>query len=211
MTSLLAKEQLDFAAQMCSRLCHDLISPVGAISNGLEILADEDDAEMRAQVIELLHQSAQVTSAKLRFFRLAFGAPGGLDGAVDVRELKSTVVDFIAAGKADLDWAVDAATLPKSDVKILMICILTGAEALVRGGTLSVRAPTPGSLEVSAAGSRVILDEDVQLMLQGTVTPEHQVSRYAPLLLLLSLLNTTGLALAVSQSDTQLTLTVQPQ
>ena len=68
---------LDFAALLCSRLCHDLVSPVGAINNGLEILEEEKDASMREAVVDLITKSTQQTANKLQFFRLAFGAAGG--------------------------------------------------------------------------------------------------------------------------------------
>lgn len=210
MISLLAKEQLDFASQMCSRLCHDLISPVGAISNGLEILADETDAEMRAQVIELLYQSAQVTSSKLRYYRLAFGAPGGLDGAVDVRELKETMDAFIQTGKAALDWQITDATLPKSDVKLLMIGVLTASDALVRGGTITVTSSGPQHYQIGATGAKVVLDEDVRSLLGGNVSSAHDTSRYAPLVLFLSVLHVTGLRHSVQESETDFVLTVNP-
>jgi hypothetical protein len=73
--------QTDLAALLCSRLCHDLLSPVGAMSNGLELLAEEQDPEMRKRCVELLEQSARISSDKLRFFRLAFGAAGGFGDA----------------------------------------------------------------------------------------------------------------------------------
>lgn len=208
MTTLLAKEQLDFAAQMCSRLCHDLISPVGAISNGLEILAEETDPEMRDQVIELLHQSAQVTAAKLRYYRLAFGAPGGLDGAIDVRELESTVSEFMQTGKATLDWSIQEASLPKSLVKALMIGILTASDALVRGGNVRVHGPSGDGFMIAAEGPRMVLDEDVRSLLTGMITPAHETSRYAPLMLFLSVLSVTGMRHSIQETDTSLHITI---
>lgn len=208
MTSLLAQEQLDFASQMCSRLCHDLISPVGAISNGLEILAEETDADMRAQVIDLLHQSAQVTAAKLRYYRLAFGAPGGLDGAIDVRELKSTVEDFMLAGKADLEWRIQEPSLPKSIVKLLMIGIMTASDALVRGGTVVVHSPEPQSFQIAAQGPKVVIDEDVRSLLTGAMTSAHETSRYAPLVLFLSVLNATAMRHHLHETETDFVLNI---
>lgn len=70
---------LDLASLLCSRLCHDLLSPVGALSNGLELLAEEKDPEMRKRCMELLEQSARTSADKLKFFRLAFGAAGGFE------------------------------------------------------------------------------------------------------------------------------------
>src|SRR3546814_7544392 len=78
--------QTALAAMLCSRLCHDMLSPVGALSNGLELLADEQDPGMRARCVELLEQSARISADKLKFFRLAFDAAGGFGEAVPVEE-----------------------------------------------------------------------------------------------------------------------------
>src|SRR3546814_4013804 len=82
-------QAVDFASLLCSRLCHDLISPVGSLYNGVELLADESDPEMRARCMELLADSARQTANKLKFFRLAFGAAGGFGDQVDPREARS--------------------------------------------------------------------------------------------------------------------------
>ena len=84
-------ESIDLAAMLCSRLCHDMLSPVGALSNGLELLAMETDPEMRRSVIELLEQSSKTSTNKLKFFRLAFGAAGGFGDRVDVEEPKALI------------------------------------------------------------------------------------------------------------------------
>ena len=81
----------DFASLLCSRLCHDLLSPVGAFNNGLELLADEDDPHMRERCLELLNESAAAAANKLKFFRLAFGAAGGFGESVDAREAKTAI------------------------------------------------------------------------------------------------------------------------
>ena len=80
------RQSIDLAAMLCSRLCHDMLSPVGALSNGLELLAMETDPEMRANVMELLEQSALISTNKLKFFRLAFGAAGGFGEQVEITE-----------------------------------------------------------------------------------------------------------------------------
>ena len=81
----------DFASLLCSRLCHDLLSPVGALNSGLELLADEHDPEMRARCLELLNESAKASANKLKFFRLAFGAAGGFGETVDTREAQAAI------------------------------------------------------------------------------------------------------------------------
>jgi histidine phosphotransferase ChpT len=82
--------QTDLAAMLCSRLCHDMLSPVGALANGLELLAEEQDPEMRARCMELLEQSARISTDKLKFFRLAFGAAGGFGEAIPIDEAKAS-------------------------------------------------------------------------------------------------------------------------
>src|SRR5690348_6964348 len=79
-------DPLDLASLLCSRLCHDLMSPVGALNNGIELLADETDPDMREKCLELLGDSARATANKLKFFRLAFGAGGGFGEEIDTRE-----------------------------------------------------------------------------------------------------------------------------
>src|SRR6478735_6811672 len=89
--SVLAMNAIDLASLMCSRLCHDLLSPVGALNNGIELLADEQDPEMRERCLELLADSARVTANKLKFFRLAFGAGGGFGDEIDTAEARAAV------------------------------------------------------------------------------------------------------------------------
>src|SRR5690606_5470021 len=131
----------DLAALLCSRLCHDMLSPVGALSNGLELLADEKDPEMRKRCFELLEQSARVSADKLKFFRLAFGAAGGFGDLVPVAEARS-VVDALVGnnGRIEVQWALASDSLPKPAVKTLLNLALIGIEALVRGGTLDIGA-----------------------------------------------------------------------
>ena len=76
---------VDLASLLCSRLCHDLMSPVGALNNGIELLADETDPDMREKCLELLADSARASANKLKFFRLAFGAAGGFGDAISTR------------------------------------------------------------------------------------------------------------------------------
>ena len=88
---------LDLASRLCSRLCHDLLSPVGALSSGLELLADEKDPEMRQRCMELLEQSARISADKLKFFRLAFGAAGGFGEKVAADEPRG-LIDALVLG-----------------------------------------------------------------------------------------------------------------
>ena len=163
---------VDFASLLCSRLCHDLLSPVGALNNGLELLADEHDPEMRARCLELLSDSAKASANKLKFFRLAFGAAGGFGETVDTREARAAIEGLFGDGhKVKLGWLVEDATLPKPAIKVLLNLALIAGDALVRGGQLDVGAESvDGQIEivVRADGARIVLDAEMRAALTGT-------------------------------------------
>jgi histidine phosphotransferase ChpT len=152
----------DLASLLCSRLCHDLMSPVGALNNGIELLADETDPDMRDKCLELLGDSARATANKLKFFRLAFGAGGGFGEEIDSREAQAALEGlFGAEGKVELGWVVESDKLPKGAVKLLLNLGLLAGDALVRGGRLDVGAERTESeieLAVRADGPRILLD-----------------------------------------------------
>lgn len=138
------------------------MSPVGALNNGIELLADETDPEMREKCLELLGDSARATANKLKFFRLAFGAGGGFGEEIDTREAQAALKGlFGAEGKIELGWVVESDKLPKGAVKLLLNLGLLAGDALVRGGRLDVGAErTEGEIElaVRAEGPRILLD-----------------------------------------------------
>jgi len=153
---------VDLASLLCSRLCHDLMSPVGALNNGIELLADETDPDMRDKCLELLADSARATANKLKFFRLAFGAGGGFGDEIDTAEAQA-VLDglFGAEGKVELGWVVESEKLPKGAIKLLLNLSLLAGDALVRGGRLDVGAERGNGeieLAVRAEGPRILLD-----------------------------------------------------
>jgi histidine phosphotransferase ChpT len=153
---------VDLASLLCSRLCHDLMSPVGALNNGIELLADEQDADMREKCLELLADSARATANKLKFFRLAFGAGGGFGEDIDTIEAQSVLDGMFGAEKRiELGWIVTAPRLPKDAVKLLLNLALLAGDALVRGGRLDVGAEArDGVIElvIRAEGPRILLD-----------------------------------------------------
>ncbi|MFM5908798.1 MAG: histidine phosphotransferase family protein, partial [Novosphingobium sp.] len=174
----------DLASMLCSRLCHDMLSPVGALSNGLELLAEERDGEMRKRIVELLEQSAKTSADKLKFFRLAFGAAGGFGELVPTAEPRALVEGLVSNNeRITLAWNVNALEMPKAAVKVLLNLSLFGMEALVRGGTLEVGAEiNNGASEIAirATGPRIAFDETVGKALDGTLPEEQLSSRTAP-------------------------------
>ena len=164
---------IDLASLLCSRLCHDLLSPVGALNNGLELMADEQDPEMRERCLELLNESARTSANKLKFFRLAFGAAGGFGDKIDTREARAALDGLFGADKrVELGWIVDDDELPKGAVKLLLNLALIAGDALVRGGRLDVGAErNDGKLElvIRAEGPRILLDPSLrETILKGS-------------------------------------------
>lgn len=175
--------QIDLAAMLCSRLCHDMLSPVGAFANGLELLATETDPAMRQNCIELLEQSAHISTNKLKFFRLAFGAAGGFGDRVPVEEPQELIAALAAdKGRIETQWALADANLAKSAVKVLLNFAQIAVDALVRGGTLVVGAERrDGNCEivVRATGPKIAFDETIGHALEGTLDPGELTSRTA--------------------------------
>ena len=179
----MAMDAIDFASLLCSRLCHDMLSPVGALNNGIELLADEHDPEMRGKVLELLSDSARASANKLKFFRLAFGAAGGFGDQVDAREAKTAIEGvFGGGGRIQLGWLVEDATLSKPAIKLLLNLALIAGDALVRGGRLDVGAETANGvteIAIRAEGDRLVLDPELRLALLGQVDEDKLAPRAA--------------------------------
>ena len=177
------RQSIDLAAMLCSRLCHDMLSPVGALSNGLEPLAMETDPEMRANVMQLLEQSALISTNKLKFFRLAFGAAGGFGERVEVAEPQALIEALIAdKGNITINWALAEPTLGKPAVKVLLNFAQIAIDALVRGGTLDIGAEVrDGACEivVRAGGPKIAFDETIGKALDGSLDRSELTSRTA--------------------------------
>lgn len=161
-----------------------MLSPVGALSNGLELLADEQDPEMRRRCFELLEQSARISADKLKFFRLAYGAAGGFGDAVAVEEPRSLIAALVAANeRLTLDWAVAEDALPKPAVKVLLNLTAIALDALIRGGTLAVAAEKrDGATEIAvrATGQRVAFDANIGKALDGSLAQHELTGKTAP-------------------------------
>ena len=202
--------QTDLAALLCSRLCHDMLSPVGALSNGLELLADEQDPEMRARCIELLEQSAKISTDKLKFFRLAFGAAGGFGEAVPVEEAQEVINSLAAdAKRVELNWAISETSLPKPAIKVLLNLAQIALDALVRGGTLDIGAERrEGNVEIvaRASGDRIAFDENIGHALQGDLSADEISSRNAAAHMIGLLAEELGGGLQYALSDGALVL-----
>lgn len=187
---------LDLASLLCSRLCHDMLSPIGALNNGLELLSDEKDPEMRERCFELLEQSARISADKLKFFRLAFGAAGGFGELVSVSEARNLVDALVANNpRITTEWALGSEAMPKPAIKTLLNFALIAMEALPRGGVLSLGAEQRDGVSeivVRAEGARIAFDRDIGRALEGNLAEKDLSSRTAPSAMLASLAHTVG-------------------
>ena len=190
---------VDFASLLCSRLCHDLLSPVGALNNGIELMADETDPEMRARCMELLAESARASANKLKFFRLAFGAAGGFADQVDTREARAAIEGLFGSdGKILLGWMVAEPALSKTAIKILLNLALIAGDALVRGGRLDVGAEG-SEIVIRAEGPRLVLDSELRDALLGWTNEEALTPRAAAAWLVHRLAKDAGGSIQVSE------------
>lgn len=183
-------EALDLAALLCSRVCHDLISPVGAIVNGLEVLAEEKDEETKTFALDLIKKSAGTASAKLQFCRIAFGAAGSAGAQIDLGDAETITRGFFEDDKTKLAWNLPRALLPKNRVKLLLNLLLIAGQTIPRGGRLTVDPIGEGEsigFKVSAAGVNAKVPPAVAALLAGdaggTALDAHRIQPfYASLL-----------------------------
>jgi len=160
-------DALDLAALLCSRVCHDLISPVGAIVNGLEVLAEEKDEETKAFALDLIKKSATTASAKLQFCRIAFGAAGSAGAQIDSGDAEKISRGFLEDDKTRLTWNLARAYLPKNRIKLLLNMLLIAAQAIPRGGSLRIDTFGEGDtmgFKVSATGTNAKIPPAASLL-----------------------------------------------
>jgi histidine phosphotransferase ChpT len=162
---------MDLAALLCSRVCHDVISPVGAIINGLEVLEDEKEGEMREIALDLIKKSAAAASARLQFCRLAYGAAGSVGASIDTGDAEKVTRELIATERTKLVWNGVGQYAPKNKVKLVLNLCLIAAAIIPRGGIITVSLIGEGDgleAQVEASGANPRLAHGVAALLAGT-------------------------------------------
>ena len=172
MSAAVALDPLDLAALLCSRVCHDLISPTGAIVNGLEVLEEkQSDEETKTFALDLIKKSAKTASARLQFCRLAFGAAGSATAQIDLGDAENMARAFIEDDKTKLAWKLTRVLLPKNRVKLLLNMLIIAGQTIPRGGSLTVDPVGEGEamgFRVTAAGLNARIPQAVPGLLEGT-------------------------------------------
>jgi histidine phosphotransferase ChpT len=164
-------EALDFASLLCSRVCHDLISPVAALVNGLEVMEDDEDAETQKLALDLIKKSVGQASARLQFCRMAFGAAGSAAAQIDLGDAERAARGLIEDEKTRLTWNLPAGLLSKNRVKLLLNMLVIAAQTIPRGGSLTIDAVGQGEamgFHVTAAGTNARVAPPVAGLLAGT-------------------------------------------
>jgi histidine phosphotransferase ChpT len=208
-----AIDPLELAALIASRVCHDLISPIGAIANGLEVLDEEKDESMRAFAMDLIRSSAGHASSKLQFARLAFGASGGAGGEIDMSEAGRCAAAMMAREKAELDWQVGAGMLPKLQAKLLMNLLIVAAASVARGGVVRVAAAANGAavpMRIAAEGERARLSQVARQVLVEGGPPEPLDAHAVQPLYCALLAREAGLGLRVSEEENRVVFEAVP-
>lgn len=158
------------AALLCARICHDLISPVGALGTAIEILNDENNSEMHGDAMDLIRNSSRQAGAKLRFLRLALGAGGSAPGVIAAEEIKSLVDDMYGEGKASIEWRAGATAIEKNAARILLNLVMLAVQAVPRGGNIVIAATDHGNatqLRLAATGPKSRLEPAIEATLSG--------------------------------------------
>ena len=162
--------EIEFAALLVSRVCHDLVGPLGAVVNGMEVLEDERDPAMRADAIKLVTMSADQALARIQFMRIAFGAAGSAGAELDLGEIGRLVAGLLEGGKVQLAWNAPRAYWAKDWAKLLMNATLLAADCLPRGGVVTVETgtdPQVPSFRIRAQGLNARVTEDVDRSVKG--------------------------------------------
>ncbi|MEI6729996.1 MAG: histidine phosphotransferase family protein [Pseudomonadota bacterium] len=204
--------QLKIAELLCTRLCHDLTGPIGAMANGAEFLADEG-FDMQAQAIDLIGSSAAQAVARLQFYRKAYGRIND-SGEANIEELKKTAGDFFAGTRVIIDWAdnyTDASGVSISYKmgRLLLNMLIISSASLIGGGTITIRLLNDGQfkkIELTSSGAKIKWEAETETILNGHVAIESLTPKNVQIELTRMLANEieAGLAWSVKENSVEL-------
>lgn len=203
---------LELAALVSSRICHDIISPVGAIANGLEVMEEDTDQTMREHAMDLIRKSATQASAKLQFARLAFGAAGSAGSEIDLNEAQKVARAVAETDKHTLEWDGPPISLAKDKIKLLLNIVTLALSALPRGGTLKVSISGDGpavAFTVRCDGDSARVPEALEQMLaggNGHALDAHSIQPYYAL----RIASSANMSLSVSKEGESIVFSAVP-
>jgi histidine phosphotransferase ChpT len=209
MNKPISLEALDLAALLCSRLCHDVISPVGAIVNGLEVLEDERDEGMKQVAMDLVRKSAKQATARLQFARLAFGAAGSAGAQIDLGDAESVARGLLNDERTTIEWKLPRVLLPKNRVKLLLNLLIIANSIIPRGGRIEVAPAGEGEsmgFRLTAQGLNARVPAAVPGLIAGTPADgidAHGIQPYYTGLVA----NAAGLSIAIASEGDSVVIT----
>lgn len=206
-------DNLKFSALLCSRLCHDLASPLGAINNGVEMLETETDPDLIRQITGLIEQSAAQTTNRLQYYRLAFGAAGGFGSQIGLDQAKAAMAAFFADQKIELEFDPGQRTESPAVVKLLMNLALTAGETIIRGGKLVIEVEDLAAgrrFALRAEAEKIKLRDTIAEALAGRLAEEDLDSKSIPAALAAEIARALGTSIGITdQSEGGFSLSVE--
>ncbi len=203
--------ELELVGAICSRLCHDLISPVGAIHNGLEVMGEDNGPDLMRSVMELLTSSTAQSIHSLKFYRLAFGGSGGPDAKISLGEAREAVLDHLSGGRLELDWPAEAQDelidLPKPKMKAFLNLILIAAEAMPRGGRLSIIVE-PDVTMIVGDGPSILFHEATAAALRNPDGVGEITAKLAPAVLAALLIQDSKAKMSLDVEEDRLEMSI---
>jgi histidine phosphotransferase ChpT len=198
---------------ICARLCHDLVGPISAIGNGVELVTEFGE-DMRGEALALIAQSASEAARRLQFFRVAFGSAAGSDGhSVPLREVRARAVALPLGGRVTVDWPETAGAgseLSRPTLKVLLSLFLIAVDATAGNGTVHLQFGPGGAFDMIAEGAKAALDPDVARALAGGLpsseaTPKTAVAVHGHIFATVA-----GIALGVRGDPQRVTFSARP-
>ncbi|MEM8936612.1 MAG: histidine phosphotransferase family protein [Pseudomonadota bacterium] len=202
-----ALDPLMLSALLSSRVCHDLINPIGAIGSGIEVLDDPSvDDGMQDAAFDLIRTGAHKALALLKFARLAYGAAGGFGAQIKIDDARDALEGYYEAAKPSLDWRIEGDLAAKEIVKTMLIVGCAAADSAPRGGDVVI----DGDLKrftITARGKKLFLNDDLIRALDGDA--RDIAPKYTPALIASQIVYETGGFISAAISDEEVVFTVE--
>lgn len=202
-----ASDALGLSALLSSRVCHDLINPVGAIGSGLDVLDDPDmDESMRSAALDLIRSGAVKALALLSYARLAYGAAGGFGAEISMDDARDALKGLYDTLKPELVWEMAGSMAPKENVKTILILANAAADCVPRGGIVTI-AGDVNAFTITAVGKRIYLQDDLVKALRGEA--RDLTPKFTPALIAARMIIAGGGGVDVSADDEKAEIVVR--
>lgn len=208
-TPLVRPSDMELTALISSKICHDIINPVGAIYNGLEILDEEEDPASRAYALDVIRNVTTQASARLEFARFAFGAWGAAGSKIDLTTAENVCRGYLGQGKHKLAWTGEPGYVGKDRAKLLLNMVSAAINALPRGGDIMVTVLGPldsARFEVRCRGTGARPPNFLVEYLTGSASPPLDTMSIQPYYTV-RLAETAGMQLEVKKDGADVLLT----